>query len=74
MQSTVNIWSHLIGAVIFFYLPYYMFTVAIPPRYAIATTEDIVVCSAWFLGVAICFVLSVWSVSHLPFCSIPSLL
>ncbi|PKS07260.1 hypothetical protein jhhlp_005862 [Lomentospora prolificans] len=58
-NESVNIWSHLIGAVIFFYLPYYMFTVAIPPRYAIATTEDIVVCSAWFLGVAICFVLSV---------------
>ncbi|CAI4214802.1 unnamed protein product [Parascedosporium putredinis] len=58
-NESVNIWSHLIGAVIFFYLPYYMFAVAIPPRYAIATTEDVVVCSAWFIGVAICFVLSV---------------
>jgi len=36
-----------------------MFITSLPPRYALATPFDILVCSAWFLGVATCFILSV---------------
>lgn len=57
-DSTVNIYSHIIGACIFLSLPLYFFTTEVPPRYAIATWSDIVVCSTYFLGVATCFVLS----------------
>ncbi|KAK0648587.1 hemolysin-III channel protein-like protein Izh2 [Cercophora newfieldiana] len=58
-NETVNIVSHAIGAVIFFVLPFYIFNTEIPPRYAVATFTDKVVCSAYFLGVAVCFVFSV---------------
>jgi len=56
---TVNIFSHFIGAVIFFVIPFYVFTTEIPPRYAVATLADKIVCSAYFLGVAVCFLFSV---------------
>ncbi|KAK6532650.1 hypothetical protein TWF281_006830 [Arthrobotrys megalospora] len=57
-NETVNIWSHIIGSVLFVTIPLYVFTTEIPPRYKIATTEDIVVCTTYFLGCAICFGLS----------------
>ncbi|KAF5878518.1 putative hemolysin-iii channel protein [Botrytis fragariae] len=38
----VNIWSHLIGAALFVALPVYLYKAEIPPRYAVATKEDIV--------------------------------
>ncbi|KAK8911391.1 hypothetical protein QC760_000427 [Botrytis cinerea] len=57
-NETINIWSHLIGAALFVALPVYLYKAEIPPRYAVATKEDIVVCGMYFLGVAICFCLS----------------
>ncbi|KAK3348975.1 hemolysin-III channel protein-like protein Izh2 [Lasiosphaeria hispida] len=57
-NETVNIFSHIIGAILFLALPAYVFNVEIPPRYAIATPVDIVVCSVYFIGVGICFVFS----------------
>ncbi|EOA88720.1 uncharacterized protein SETTUDRAFT_159912 [Exserohilum turcica Et28A] len=56
-NETANIYSHIIGSVIFFALPvpvyYYL-----EPRYANASTADMVVFSTFFFGVAICFALS----------------
>ncbi|KAI0376674.1 hemolysin-III channel protein-like protein Izh2 [Hypomontagnella monticulosa] len=57
-NETVNIFTHLVGALVFFVLPLYIFKTEIPPRYKIATTADILVCSTYFLGVAICFTFS----------------
>ncbi|KAF7906232.1 hypothetical protein EAF00_000511 [Botryotinia globosa] len=57
-NETINIWSHLIGAALFVALPVYLYKAEIPPRYAVATKEDIVVCGIYFSGVAICFCLS----------------
>ncbi|KAK3326618.1 hemolysin-III related-domain-containing protein [Apodospora peruviana] len=58
-NETVNIYSHVIGATIFFLiLPLWIITTTLPPRYAIATPADILVCGVWFLGVGVCFVLS----------------
>lgn len=58
-NETVNIFSHLTGAILFCAIPYFVFTAEIPPRYAVATLADRIVCSAYFLGVAVCFVFSV---------------
>ncbi|KAI0158040.1 hemolysin-III channel protein-like protein Izh2 [Hypoxylon sp. FL1284] len=57
-NETVNIFSHIIGAVLFLGLPFCIFRTEIPPRYKIATTADVVVCSIYFLGVGVCFTLS----------------
>ncbi|KAH7364183.1 hemolysin-III related-domain-containing protein [Rhexocercosporidium sp. MPI-PUGE-AT-0058] len=57
-NETVNIYSHLIGSAIFIVIPVYLFKNEIPPRYAVATWQDVVVCLTYFLGVAICFCLS----------------
>jgi adiponectin receptor len=43
-------------------MPFYIFSTEIPPRYTIATTADVIVTSTYFIGVAICFVFSVWLV------------
>ena len=53
-----KIYSHLIGAALFLALPIYFVETDIPPRYAIATVADIVVCTIYFIGVAVCFCLS----------------
>ncbi|KAH6675656.1 hemolysin-III channel protein-like protein Izh2 [Halenospora varia] len=57
-NETVNIYSHIIGAIIFLAIPVYFFRTEVPPRYAIATRADILVCCLYFAGVAICFCLS----------------
>ena len=57
----VNIYSHVIGAAIFFALPVYLVKTEIPPRYLIAIAADKVVCLIYCLGVAICFCLSALS-------------
>ncbi|OTB18223.1 hypothetical protein K445DRAFT_55233, partial [Daldinia sp. EC12] len=57
-NETVNIFTHVVGAVIFLALPLYVFRTEIPPRYKVATTADILVCSIYFLGVGVCFTLS----------------
>jgi adiponectin receptor len=54
----VNIYSHLIGSFIFAIFPVYFFRADIPPRYKVATHADLIVCSIYFIGVAICFFLS----------------
>ncbi|KAK3385314.1 hemolysin-III channel protein-like protein Izh2 [Podospora didyma] len=57
-NETVNIFSHAIGAVLFFAMPFYVFNTKIPPRYAVSTLEDKVACFVYFIGVAICFLFS----------------
>ncbi|KAL2211219.1 hemolysin-III channel protein-like protein Izh2 [Sarocladium strictum] len=57
-NETINIWSHIVGCILFLTIPIYVFTTEIPPRYKVATTEDIIVCTTYFIGVAICFFLS----------------
>ncbi|KAK0391629.1 hypothetical protein NLU13_1128 [Sarocladium strictum] len=57
-NETINIWSHVLGCLLFLAIPIYVFTTEIPPRYKVATTEDIIVCTTYFIGVAICFFLS----------------
>ncbi|KAI0599223.1 hemolysin-III channel protein-like protein Izh2 [Biscogniauxia sp. FL1348] len=57
-NDTVNIYSHVIGTVIFMLTPLYVFGSEVPPRYKVSTTADILVCSTYFLGVAVCFTLS----------------
>ncbi|OAL00938.1 HlyIII-domain-containing protein [Phaeosphaeriaceae sp. SRC1lsM3a] len=56
-NETVNIFSHLIGSALFFALPIPVYN-SLRPRYDSASTEDIVVFSTFFFGVAICFALS----------------
>ncbi|KAF1992596.1 Hly-III related protein [Aulographum hederae CBS 113979] len=56
-NETVNIWSHLIGAALFFGLPIPVYR-ELSPRYQSASTADILVFSTFFFGVAICFLLS----------------
>ncbi|KAK8137056.1 hypothetical protein PG984_004996 [Apiospora sp. TS-2023a] len=57
-NETVSIFSHVLGALLFLSLPYHIFNTEIPPRYAVATRADVMVCSIYFGGVAICFILS----------------
>ncbi|TVY82430.1 Adiponectin receptor protein [Lachnellula suecica] len=57
-NETVNIYSHLIGSLVFAILPVYFLRTEIPPRYKVATIADLVVCSIYFTGVAVCFFLS----------------
>ncbi|KAJ5059289.1 putative membrane protein [Bipolaris maydis] len=56
-NETVNIFSHVIGSIVFFTLPVPIYC-SLQPRYATATTADVVVFSTFFFGVAICFALS----------------
>lgn len=53
----VNIYSHLIGSVLFFALAFYFYD-KVYPRYPNTSFADIVVFSTFFFGVAICFLLS----------------
>lgn len=64
-KCVVNIWSHLIGAALFAALPVYLYKAEIPPRYAVASKEDMVVCGIYFVGVTTCFCLSALSVMSL---------
>lgn len=57
-NESVNIYSHLIGSILFAVLPIYVFRTEIPPRYKVATSADLAVCLIYFIGVAICFLLS----------------
>ena len=53
----VNIYSHLIGSILFFMLAFYFYGM-VYPRYPDASFADILVFSTFFFGVAICFLLS----------------
>ncbi|KAK8046034.1 hemolysin-iii channel protein [Apiospora saccharicola] len=57
-DAILSIFSHVLGALLFLSLPYHIFNTEIPPRYAVATRADVMVCSVYFGGVAICFILS----------------
>ncbi|EPS38644.1 hypothetical protein H072_7578 [Dactylellina haptotyla CBS 200.50] len=57
-NETINIWTHIVGCIIFLVIPIYVFTTEIPPRYKIATAEDVAVCTVYFIGAAICLFLS----------------
>ncbi|KAK0725143.1 hemolysin-III related-domain-containing protein [Lasiosphaeris hirsuta] len=70
-NETVNIFSHTFGAIVFLALPAYVFNVEIPPRYAIATPADMVVCSVYFIGVGICFLFS--AIFHTLVCHSPDI-
>lgn len=54
---TVNIYSHLLGSLIFAILPCYTYY-EVFPRYPSASLADFIVFSTFFYGVAICFLLS----------------
>lgn len=53
----VNIYSHLIGSILFFTLPFIVYE-TLQSRYQTASTADIIVFSTFFFGVATCFLLS----------------
>ena len=61
-QSQVNIHTHLIGALIFYYFQFRLFSTE---WYILqkATVADLIVFSIYFLGVANCFLSSAMSVS-----------
>ncbi|KAL3419429.1 hemolysin-iii channel protein [Phlyctema vagabunda] len=56
-NETVNIYSHICGAMLFSILPVYIYITLIP-RYIQADTGDLVVFTMFFSGVSICFMLS----------------
>jgi adiponectin receptor len=56
-NESVNIFSHLIGSLLFSTLPFGLYK-ELAPRYATADKADILVFATFFLGVAICFALS----------------
>ncbi|TGO07858.1 hypothetical protein BTUL_0241g00010 [Botrytis tulipae] len=60
-NETVNICSHLFGSILFASLPFLLYKRSFP-RFADAEIPDIIVLSTFFLGVAICFLLSATSV------------
>ena len=57
-EHKVNIYTHIIGALMFLVLPIYFFNTEIPPRYALATIGDKAVFLTYLGGVAVCFCLS----------------
>lgn len=56
-RVSVNIYSHVVGAVVFLTTPVYIYQ-ALYSLYPLATRADIVVFSIFFYGVSICFFLS----------------
>ena len=58
LTYSVNIFSHVVGALVFLAIPIYVFTTEVPKRYAVATPADKAVCCIYFLGVMVCFIFS----------------
>ncbi|PQE10730.1 hemolysin-III channel Izh2 protein [Rutstroemia sp. NJR-2017a WRK4] len=56
-NETINIYSHLLGSVLFAILPFLLYK-QLSPRYSTANLADIIVFSTFFSGVSICFLLS----------------
>lgn len=56
-NETINIYSHILGAMIFFFAPIYIY-IFLYSRYPQVAKADVVVFSTFFYGVAICFSLS----------------
>lgn len=62
---TVNIWSHLLGSLLFCVFLLYSY-LSFTPRYVHASSTDKLALAIFFSGVIICFLLSTMSVP-LPF-------
>ncbi len=45
-QSSVNIYSHIVGAIFFLWLPVVVFTATVPPRLAVVTKMEVFVCTS----------------------------
>ena len=56
-NESVNIYSHLIGAVLFMNLGFLLYTV-IKPRYSSATSSDVLAFGCFFAGAALCMGMS----------------
>ena len=56
-NETVNIYSHLIGALLFFIIGTLLYTL-IKPRYSSATSSDLLAFGCFFLGAALCLGMS----------------
>lgn len=56
-NESVNIWSHLIGAVMAF-VAAFVLSWSIAPRFELATNQDVMVFSAFFLGAVTCLGMS----------------
>lgn len=56
-NETVNIWSHLIGALLALFGSFIIYSI-LSPRYSSATQEDVVVFSCFFLGAVGCLGMS----------------
>lgn len=56
-NESVNIYSHLVGAIIFTSIGSFMYT-ALQPRYRTATRGDILAFTAFFAGAAVCLTMS----------------
>ncbi|KAF4309332.1 ADIPOR-like receptor [Botryosphaeria dothidea] len=52
-NQTVNIWTHLLGLLLFTYLAHHLWS-ALAPLYATATHEDVVVFACFFAGAFTC--------------------
>ncbi|KAJ0156136.1 Uncharacterized protein HZ326_1527 [Fusarium oxysporum f. sp. albedinis] len=50
LTCQVNVWSHILGYDLFLVIPVYVFNTKIPPRYKVATRENIAVCTIYFTG------------------------
>lgn len=60
-NESVNIWTHLLGAIVFVGLgltALYLFEAAIAPRYATATSTDVLVLGCFFGGAFLCLGMS----------------
>lgn len=56
-NQTINIYSHLVGCVIFFSLPLYFYWYYFQPH-PDAQIDDFIIFSVYALGVAVCFAFS----------------
>ena len=56
-NESVNIWTHLLGAILAVISALVMYT-SIRPRFAKATNEDVLAFSCFFLGAAVCLGMS----------------
>lgn len=56
-NETVNIYTHLVGAVLFFVASYFLYS-ELEPRYETASREDVYVFSCFFLGAVACLGMS----------------
>ncbi|KAF7557877.1 hypothetical protein G7046_g5932 [Stylonectria norvegica] len=56
-NETVNVWSHLLGAIVFIFSSFYLYNF-IEPRYETATENDVLVFACFFGGAILCLGMS----------------